>query len=276
MACHSQKIINTFSKAPIDMTREANKLDDAINAKSNASDHEQEIREQAVGLFKNCPIPDNEVLQNLPLFMNRQNLSQVLFVHEMYQHILDVHGVIMEFGVRWGRNLALYEALRGIYEPFNYNRKIIGFDTFEGFPSVDEKDGNDEIIKVGAYNVTDNYDEYLSDILDYHEQESPIPHKKKYELVKGDAIDGIDRYLGEHPETIVALAYFDFDIYQPTKACLLAIKGRLTKGSVIGFDELNSSLYPGETLALKETLGLDSYSIRHSRFSPMQSYITIE
>jgi hypothetical protein len=178
--------------------------------------------------------------------------------------------------VRWGRNMALYESMRGIYEPFNHNRKIVGFDTFEGFPSVDEKDGKSDIIEVGAYNVTQNYDEYLAGILDYHEQESPISHIKKYELVKGDAVVSIEQYLKRNPQTIVAFAYFDFDIYEPTVACLNAIKERLTKGSIIGFDELNHKDYPGETLALKEVLGLDRYQIRHSKFSPTQSYIVIE
>ena len=45
---------------------------------------------------------------------------------------------------------------------------------------------------------------------------------------------------------------------------------------MIGFDELNNRDYPGETLAVKEVLGLGSYRIRHSRFSPTQSYIVIE
>jgi hypothetical protein len=250
--------------------------DNDIKAKWNASEYEAEIRREFLRDFKATPVPDQEILQNLPLFLSRQNLSQILFVDEMYQHILDVHGVIMEFGVRWGRNMALYSSLRGIYEPFNHNRKIIGFDTFEGFPSVDKRDGDDEIISVGAYNVTENYDAYLAKILDYHEQESPISHIKKYEIVKGDASAGINNYLTKHPETIVALAYFDFDIYQPTRDCLLAIKDRLSKGSVIGFDELNDATYPGETLALKETLGIDKHKIRHSRFSPTQSYILIE
>ncbi|WP_334156912.1 crotonobetainyl-CoA--carnitine CoA-transferase [Oryzomicrobium sp.] len=258
------------------MTDKTDKQDKNIKAKWNSSAHEESIRGDIVKYFRQCPIPDREILQNLPLFLSRQNLSQILFVHEMYQHIVDVHGVIMEFGVRWGRNLALYESLRGIYEPFNHNRKIIGFDTFEGFPSVDQKDGNDEIITVGAYNVTRDYVDYLVNVLDYHEQESPISHIKKYEIVKGDASAGITRYLGEHPETIVALAYFDFDIYKPTLDCLEAIRGCLTRGSVIGFDELNNATYPGETLALKETLGLSTYKIRHSRFSPTQSYIIIE
>lgn len=247
-----------------------------IKAKWNASENEAQIRQQLVQYFKECPIPDNEILSNLSLFINRQSLSQMLFMHEMYQHIVGVHGVIMEFGVRWGRNLALYESFRGLYEPFNHTRKIIGFDTFEGFPSVHEKDGGSDIINVGAYNVTQNYQDYLTKILDYHEQESPISHKKKYELVRGDAVTSIQKYLTDNPETIVSMAYFDFDIYEPTKACLSAIKDRLTKGSVIGFDELNVHDYPGETLALKEVLGLDRYSIRHSRYSPTQSYIIIE
>jgi len=247
-----------------------------IKAKWNASEQEGLIRKQLIRYFKECPIPDNELLSNLSLFINRQNLSQTLFINELYEHILGVHGVIMEFGVRWGKNLALYESLRGIYEPFNHNRKIIGFDTFEGFPSVHEKDGGDQIIAVGSYNVTKNYDDYLSKILDYHEQESPISHIKKYEIVKGDAIDSIEKYLEENSSTIVSLAYFDFDIYEPTVACLTAIKDRLTKGSVIGFDELNNKDYPGETLALKDVLGLSNYRIRHSRYSPTQSYVIIE
>lgn len=253
-----------------------NQAPQEIKAKWNASAKELLLREQFLKYFKECPIPDNEVLSNLSLFINRQNLSQMLFINELYEHIIGVHGVIMEFGVRWGRNLALYESLRGIYEPFNHNRKIIGFDTFEGFPSVDKKDGDADIITVGAYGVTNNYQEYLAGILDYHEQESPISHIKKYELVKGDAVNSIQRYLASRPETIISLAYFDFDIYEPTMACLTAIKSHLTKGSVIGFDELNSRDYPGETVALKEALGLDRYRIRHSRFSPTQSYIIIE
>ncbi len=56
----------------------------------------------------------------------------------------------MEFGVKWGQNLALFQSFRGMYEPYNHNRKIIGFDTFEGFPSVDKKDGGSKIIKAGA------------------------------------------------------------------------------------------------------------------------------
>jgi len=71
-------------------------------------------------------------------------------MNDLYRKSMDMHGVIMEFGVRWGQDLALFECFRGMYEPFNHNWKILGFDTFSGFPSVHEKDGSDDIIQVGA------------------------------------------------------------------------------------------------------------------------------
>lgn len=203
-------------------------------------------------------------------------MSRILFINDLYKKIINVHGILVEFGVRWGQNLALFESFRGIYEPFNHNRKILGFDTFEGFPSIHEKDGKGDIISVGAYSTTEKYEEYLKKVLDYHEQESPISHIKKYQLIKGDATIEIDKYLKDNPETIIALAYFDLDIYEPTKKCLEAIKGHITKGSVIGFDELNMHDFPGETLALKEVFGLDRYRIIRSPYSSVKSYIVIE
>lgn len=247
-----------------------------FGAKWNGSDIEKKNREEFYQLFKENPLPKEELLMNLPLFMKRQDLASLLFVNEMYQRIVDVHGVIMEFGVRWGKNLSLMTSLRGIYEPFNHNRKIIGFDTFSGFPSVDQKDGKDPVIKTGAYSVTSNYDKYLSNVLDYQESENSIPHIKKFELVKGDASLTVKKYIEENQQTVVALAYFDFDIYKPTYDCLMAIKPRLTRGSVIGFDELNCKAYPGETMALMEVFGLDKYKINHSKFSATQSYIVID
>ena len=247
-----------------------------IAKRSSSSPSENSHRERFGDLFKKCPIPDNELLSNLGLFLKRQDLSKILFMNDLYKKIIDVHGVVIEFGVRWGNNLALFESFRGIYEPFNHNRKIIGFDTFEGFPSVHEKDGKAVIVTSGAYKVTAGYETYLESILAYHEQESPIPHIKKHRLIKGDATVEAERYFYDNPETIVAFAYFDFDLYEPTQKCLEAIKDRVTKGTVIGFDQLNDHDFPGETLALKEVFGLDKYKLRKSRYNSVQSYIVVE
>lgn len=243
---------------------------------SHSTAQELSLRERFIQLFKNNPLPDSELLLNLALFLNRQTLSRLLFVHELYQKIVNVHGIVIEFGVRWGRNLALFESFRGIYEPYNYTRKIVGFDTFEGYPNIAEKDGTAKVMTAGAYGVTSHYDEYLRQILDYHEGENPLSHIKKYEIVKGDATVEIKKYLERHPETIIALAYFDFDLYEPTKVCMEIIKDRLTKGSIVVFDELNCEDFPGETLAVLEVLGLSRYSIKRTPLNPTPSYIVVE
>lgn len=243
---------------------------------SRASTAELDRRAQFLQLFKNSPLPPAEVLANLGLFLNRQSLSRLLFMHELYLQAMPVHGVVMEFGTRWGQNVTLFSNFRGIYEPYNYNRKIVAFDTFEGFPSVDAKDGADPIVKDGAYAVTAGYENFLAEILAYHESESPLAHMSKHELVKGDCSVTLAKYLEEHPETIVSLAYFDVDLYEPTRKCLELLRNHVTRGSVIGFDELNFPAFPGETVAVREVFGLSRYSIRRSTLSPTASYLVVD
>lgn len=235
---------------------------------------EIERKREFVRRLKSSRLPETELLDNLGLFLTRQTLSRINFMQQLYSMIVPVHGVIMEFGVRWGQNLALFSTLRGIHEPFNYNRCIIGFDTFEGFPSVALEDG--PLVKAGDYSVVEGWIDELDKILEFHNQASPIFHKKKYELVKGDATKTLPQYLRDHPETIIALAYFDFDIYHPTKDCLEAIQPYLTKGSVLAFDELNTPEFPGETIAVREVLGLSRYAIRRDPSNPLTSYLVIE
>lgn len=245
------------------------------NRKRNitSSKSDMSVYNEFVDLLNRCPIPENEKMNHLGLFIRRQAMSRIIFMYELYKKIIGVHGVILEFGVRWGQDLALFESFRGMIEPFNYSRKIVGFDTFEGFPSISDKD---KLTQEGDMGVTEKYEVYLDKMLEAHESVSPISHLKKYELVKGDATVTFKRYLDEHPETIIAFAYFDFDIYEPTKICLELCRDRLTRGSIIGFDELNHPDWPGETVALKEILGLNKVRVERMPFMPTGSYIVID
>lgn len=243
---------------------------------SRASVIQESARGKLLELFRRCPIPEEELLVNLGLYMRSSVLAKFLYINELYQLIINTPGVIMEFGVWWGQNLALFESFRAVYEPYNYTRRIVGFDTFTGYPSVAPEDGKSEVAKVGGYAVTEMYEEYLGQLLDYHELENTMSHIKKYEIIKGDVTVTTEKYLEEHPETIISLAYFDLGLYEPTKKCIEAIKTYLTRGSVIALDELNSWEFPGETIALKEVWGLDKYRIIRSQFLPDRSYIIID
>jgi hypothetical protein len=129
---------------------------------------------------------------------------------------------------------------------------------------------------VGHLTVPVNYKEYLSKTLQLHENDNPLSHIKKFELCEGDATKTLPKYLHENPETIIALAYFDFDVYEPTKICLEAIKPRLVKGSVIGFDELNDPDSPGETLAVMEVFGLNNIKLKRFPYTSRTSYFVVE
>lgn len=243
-----------------------------IKINSIASADEEDNRKELFNLYKRNPIPESEQIAQIGLFQKRQDLSKILFLNSLYQLQLNTHGNILEFGTRWGKNLVTFSNLRGIFEPFNYSRKIIGFDTFEGFKNISPEDGTNDIIAENSFSVTESYDEYLNQLLSIHEKESPLSHIKKFDIYKGDAEKTFEHYLENHPESIISLAYFDFDIYKPTKACLKLIEKRLTKGAVIAFDELNDPKFPGESKALQEVFGFKNITLKRNVFSTMQSY----
>lgn len=251
-------------------------MKDPAGIKTFFSNSEAKHRMDLLELFRRCPIPGEQIFNNLGLFLNSKDLARILFMDFIYRQIIDVQGVVMDFGTRWGQNMALFTALRGLYEPFNRHKKIIGFDTFTGFPSVSKQDGSSDLMKKGNTATTKNYEQYLDAVITSLEGGNPLAHIQKYEIRKGDAVKEITRYLAEYPETIVALAYFDFDIYEPTKACLEAIKPRLVKGSVLAFDELNDHDSPGETLALQEVFGLNAVRLRRFPITSRVSYFVYE
>ena len=250
--------------------------DNNTSIKTYASGTERDERAGLLRLLQQSPIPGDQLLSNLGLFLESKNLARILFMDHLFRQIVDVPGAILEFGTRWGQNLALLSALRGIYDPFNRHRKIVGFDTFTGFPSVKPEDGSSEMIRTGNLAVTDNYQVYLTEILATHEKLNPLSHLKKFDLRAGDGTVEIEKFLKEEPHTIVSLAYFDFDLYEPTKECLKAIRPRLVKGSVVGFDELNDPDSPGETVALMEVFGLNNIKLKRFPHASRVSYFIVE
>ncbi len=234
-----------------------------INIKRYDTPDLKKNEEEIANTLRNSKIPNSELLKNLGLFINPGALGRILFANFLYEKIISYQGIIAEFGSRYGQNLNLFSSLRGIYEPYNRLRKIVGFDTFQGFVDVDKKDQNN---KLGDYSVPENYYSELENILTKQEKFSPLSHLKKFELIKGDVSQTLPKYLKKNPHTIFAICYFDLDVYIPTKNVLSIIKNRLSKGTILVFDELNDEDMPGETEAFLEEINVNSISIR--RFNP--------
>ena len=233
-------------------------------------------REILYRLFREHPMPDDQLLINPGLYMRSSALAKILFLNELYELILDMPGVIIEFGTWWGQNLVVFENLRAIYEPFNQSRRVIGFDTFKGYPSLSDKDRPSETIKVNAYNTTENYRAYLEELIDYHEKNNVLANVKKHQVVEGNVVETVPRFFKKNPEIVIALAYFDLVLYEPTKVCLQTIKPHLMRGSVIMLDNFNWHDYPGETIGFKEAFKDAKYSAHRSRFMTDRTFIIMD
>jgi|GEM_PF-569873 len=210
------------------------------------------------------------------LTARRGTISRVLFLDRLYREVLKVPGVICEFGVQWGATLATLINLRAIYEPYNHARMIFGFDTFQGFTTLDANDGS--LAKSGDYSVPGGYAETLEGILALQEAAAAgsARARRQFKLYSGDASQSVKTWDSENPHAIVALAMFDMDVYRPTKDVLEHLLPRLTKGSVLYFDELNCPEFPGETIALREVLGLARLRLQQDPHQPYAAWAVYE
>jgi hypothetical protein len=224
--------------------------------------HEHDLRRRIARLLADTPIPAEDLIENLALYLRREPLIDLLCMDALYRMILDIPGVIMEFGVQWGRNLGALTALRGVYEPYNPHRRIIGFDTFTGFPTLADIDQVSPDAFIGGFAVTDGYPDHLREVLDTHEAGDYLAHIQRTLVMPGEVGETLPLYLERNPHTVIALAYFDLDLHAPTRDTLKTVRSYLTKGSVLAFDEFADAKWPGETAALREVFGLDRGELR--------------
>jgi len=239
------------------------------------TDSEIEYATNLTNKITNSNFSNFEKLAGFPIFAPRQSVATFLYKHELFKKVLNVHGSIVECGVAYGAGLMSFAQFSSIYEPVNYTRRIIGFDTFDGFPSVTHHDqiGDADHAHTGGMRV-DSYNE-LKDCIDLYDQNRTLGHLPKVELVKGDALKTIPKYVEDNPHLVVSLLYLDFDIYEPTKAALNYFVPRMSKGSIIAFDEINNEDWPGETMALLESLNINNHRIESLPFEPNISFIQL-
>jgi len=152
-------------------------------------------------------------LSNFTKFVPNHVLMRFITRYEIFKKILNIHGSIIECGVLFGGGLMTWAHLSAMFEPNNYTRKIIGFDTFKGFSSVSnfDKFSIPEFEQVNG--IPKNADIDLKKCID-------VFNANQIELVKGDIVKTAPKYLEDNPHTIVSLLYLDMDIYKPTKAAL--------------------------------------------------------
>lgn len=217
-----------------------------------------------------------EKLQNFTKYVPRQILSMFLAKHALFQRIIGVHGHIIECGVFLGGGLMTWAQLSAIYEPVNYTRRVVGFDTFTGFVDIHDKDKGDNPNFAVKGGLNSNAYNDLEKCIHLYDMNRSIGHIPRVELVAGDAVNTIPEYLEKNSHLVIAMLYLDFDLFEPTKAAIETFLPRMPKGAVIAFDELNDQAWPGETQAVLETIGINNLRIERFPFTSQFSFAVIE
>ena len=239
------------------------------------SAQEMSVMDGLCSAFDASPVALAQKLQTFPRHVRRQDVARFLAKHELFQLSLASNGSVVECGVFAGGGLFSWLHFSAIYEPYNHTRRIIGFDTFSGFPEVHEKDltaGKSIHAHPGAFQTAGSMVDELRALASIHDANRPLGHIPKIELVQGDAMRTIPDYVEQNPYLLISLLYLDFDLYAPTKTALEALMPRVVKGGVVAFDELNCPEFAGETTALLETFAAGSVELRRFPMDPYLSY----
>ncbi|MCZ6533020.1 MAG: class I SAM-dependent methyltransferase [SAR324 cluster bacterium] len=226
--------------------------------------------------FERNPASWETKMENFPKYVRRQNLTRFMALYEIFKRVLQVKGSIVECGVHQGFGLMTWAKLSAILEPANMTRRIYGFDTFEGFPAVSARDRGkaSKHVKAGGL-AADTFDE-LQALAEIHDSTRYLGHIAKVELIKGNAVETIPGFLEEHPHLVVSLLFMDFDLYEPTRVALEHFIGRMPKGAVVAFDELDNPLWPGESQAMLEFFEDNKLRLKRLDFDPYIAFAEID
>ena len=246
-----------------------------IDVKPLRTGIETESAAAVAAIFERCTDPTQIKLENFTKYVRRQHLKRFLALYEVFKIALPVKGSIVECGVFRGFGLMGWAKLSAILEPENLTRRVYGFDTFEGFPSIAGEDRSSFTDACPGDLSANCYDE-LIDLVREYDRDRFLGHIPKVELIRGDIARTAPEFMLSHPHLVVSLLYLDADLYEPTKTALETFLPRMPKGSVLAFDELDNPIWPGETLAALDTVGLRNLRLRRLDWDPYISFAVIE
>jgi hypothetical protein len=213
-------------------------------------------------------------LDNFTKYIRRQRLTRLLSLYEIFKKILPVKGSIVECGVYRGFSLMAWANMSAVLEPANLTRRIYGFDTFKGFPSVAKNDLSKNSKTVAGQLYSDSFRE-LNELIKIYDENRFLGHVNKVKIIKGDVDKTIPAFIEDNKHLLVSLLFLDMDLYEPTKIALESFYPRMPKGAILAFDELDNPIWPGETLALLKTVGINKLKLERFEFDPYISFAVI-
>ena len=201
-----------------------------------------------------------DVIRNWSAYVMRRDLIRFLSHYELFKMVVDLPGSILELGVFRGASFFSWSNLLETFCPFDRHRKVFGFDTFAGlgqFTKEDAADSQGKVLKPdpsvlrlpGAFKSDAGM---MLKLVEMHNADSLFPNMDRSNLIVGDILETLPKFLDDNPGLRLSLVYFDVDLYAPTRKALDLLYPRVVEGGVLCFDEYSLMAWPGETKAIDE------------------------
>ncbi|MCB0354114.1 MAG: hypothetical protein KDD64_11335 [Bdellovibrionales bacterium] len=245
---------------------------------TQSEDSQLDARNTLWDLFHSPVMSDSEKERNPGLFLRSANLARILALAEIYQEIVQIPGSIADFGTWRGQNFILCENFRAIFEPFNKQRRVYAFDTFEGYRSGEgESQVGHQDFKDGTYSTGAEYDSVLARIMSIHESINVLHNVSSgHQVVKGDILKTLPEVMEAQKNLCFSLAFFDMNLEGPTSFAVETILPRMVPGSRLVFFQMQRDFLPGEGATyINHILHKRPHTIRRSTIYPSVTVIEI-
>lgn len=186
----------------------------------------------------------HRIVPRQTIAMDYRQMRHFLCLADLFEHIQNVPGSVVECGVGRGRSFLQFAFL--ITQEAK-KRALWGFDSFEGFPTPAVEDMSVRNPKKGEWSGTspDDIREVLTTAGISAEFMSESVH-----LIPGFFEDTLSQYTGDP----IAFLHIDTDLYESYKLPLATLVPLVSKGGVVMFDEYGHEKWPGATKAVDEFL----------------------
>jgi len=164
-------------------------------------------------------------------FADVRRYTKIFARYDLFMKTMMLPGDIVECGVFKGSGVLLFARLLEIFCPLSPKR-VIGFDTFDGYPETDH-----EADKKSGKRFEEFADGKLATDEEIMLNAKVLGIDHRITLIKGDACETIPKFARENPGFRISLLNLDFDTHDPTSEALVCFFRQVVMGGVVVFDE---------------------------------------
>lgn len=222
--------------------------------------HDERIEQ----LIRQSGLSIKDILYHFSSFVKRRDVTRFLAHYELFKLVEDLPGSIAELGVYRGSGTFMWHHFLETFCAGDRNRRVYGFDHFEGYVNTDETH-----IKPWLDNVLGDMvssEEFINELTNIHNQDTFLPGVNRTHIIAGDVTETLNNFSTDNPGLRLSLLYFDIGLYEPTKAGLEKLYPLVVNGGVVAFNGYGMKPWQGESDAVDEYFASIGYQPRFKKF----------